>query len=338
MQCMEVWGGNRGIDTGVEVPGLEGWVLARPHAGAEAGGDIHYVSSCATGRITRLLLADVSGHGSGVDSVAVELRNLMRRYVNMIDQRALVRSLNREFGELARDGMFATAVAATYFAPARRLVISNAGHPRPLVFRAREQTWSSIGIESAGEDGPANLPLGVLAPTSYDERAIALVEGDLVVFYSDSLIEARNAQGRTLGEEGLVHRLRAIKPGTPEQVARSIVQGLDGLADDDVTLVTVPGALETPQALQRLAQSGDYEALVALGAVIRGETYHFEIVSDESARGIGEVALQFGVPIGNGVLTCDTDEQALARMDAKGREAALAALELACLFDDLDDA
>ncbi len=111
-----------------------------------------------------------------------------------------------------------------------------------------------------------------------------------------------------------------------------------GVADDDVTLVTVPGALETPQALQRLAQSGDYEALVALGAVIRGETYHFEIVSDESARGIGEVALQFGVPIGNGVLTCDTDEQALARMDAKGREAALAALELACLFDDLDDA
>lgn len=239
MQCMEVWGGNRGIDTGVEVPGLEGWVLARPHAGAEAGGDIHYVSSCATGRITRLLLADVSGHGSGVDAVAVELRNLMRRYVNMIDQRALVRSLNREFGELARDGMFATAVAATYFAPARRLVISNAGHPRPLVFRAREQTWSSIGIESAGEDGPANLPLGVLAPTSYDERAIALVEGDFVVFYSDSLIEARNAQGKTLGEEGLRHRLGAIKPGTPEQVARSIVQGLDGLADDDVTLMVL---------------------------------------------------------------------------------------------------
>jgi 6,7-dimethyl-8-ribityllumazine synthase len=111
-----------------------------------------------------------------------------------------------------------------------------------------------------------------------------------------------------------------------------------GVADDDVTIVTVPGALETPQALQRLAQSGDVDALVALGAVIRGETYHFEIVSNESARGVAEVALQFGVPIGNAILTCDTDEQALARMDAKGYEAVQAALELANLFDDLDDA
>jgi 6,7-dimethyl-8-ribityllumazine synthase len=110
-----------------------------------------------------------------------------------------------------------------------------------------------------------------------------------------------------------------------------------GVADEDVVLATVPGALETPLALQRIAQSGDVDALVALGAVIRGETYHFEIVSNESARGVAEVALQFGVPIGNGILTCDTDEQALARMDTKGYEAAQAALELANLFDDLDE-
>jgi 6,7-dimethyl-8-ribityllumazine synthase len=110
-----------------------------------------------------------------------------------------------------------------------------------------------------------------------------------------------------------------------------------GVADEDVVLATVPGALETPLALQRMAQSGDVDALVALGAVIRGETYHFEIVSNESARGVAEVALQFGVPIGNGILTCDTDEQALARMDTKGYEAAQAALELANLFDDLDE-
>ena len=111
-----------------------------------------------------------------------------------------------------------------------------------------------------------------------------------------------------------------------------------GVPDAAVTLVSVPGALETPQALQRLAQSGEYDALVALGAVIRGETYHFEIVANESARGVAEVALQFGVPIGNAILTCDTDEQAQQRMDAKGYEAVQAALELANLFDDLDDA
>lgn len=110
-----------------------------------------------------------------------------------------------------------------------------------------------------------------------------------------------------------------------------------GVADEDVTLASVPGALETPQALQRMAQSGEYDALVALGAVIRGETYHFEIVSNESARGVAEAALQFGVPIGNGILTCNTDAQAMERMDVKGYEAMQAALELANLYDDLDE-
>jgi 6,7-dimethyl-8-ribityllumazine synthase len=109
-----------------------------------------------------------------------------------------------------------------------------------------------------------------------------------------------------------------------------------GVADDRITVVTVPGALEAPLALQRLAQSGNFDALVALGAVIRGDTYHFEIVANESAAGIAGVQLEFGIPIGNGVLTCDTDAQAEARMDAKGYEAALAALELANLLDAID--
>ena len=110
-----------------------------------------------------------------------------------------------------------------------------------------------------------------------------------------------------------------------------------GVSDGDILVVSVPGALETPLALQRLAQDGDYDALVALGAVIRGETYHFEIVSNESAAGVSSVMLEFGIPIGNGILTCETDAQALARMDTKGYEAAQAALELANLSDALDD-
>ena len=110
-----------------------------------------------------------------------------------------------------------------------------------------------------------------------------------------------------------------------------------GVADADILVVSVPGALETPLALQRLAQDGAYDALVALGAVVRGETYHFEIVANESASGVSSVALEFGIPVGNGILTCDTDEQALARMDTKGHEAVLAALEMANLADALDE-
>jgi 6,7-dimethyl-8-ribityllumazine synthase len=109
------------------------------------------------------------------------------------------------------------------------------------------------------------------------------------------------------------------------------------VAERDILVMTVPGALEAPLALQRLAQTGDYDALVALGAVIRGDTYHFEIVANESASGVASVQLEFGIPIGNGILTTDTDAQAEARADAKGFEAARAAIELANLLDAIDD-
>jgi 6,7-dimethyl-8-ribityllumazine synthase len=124
-----------------------------------------------------------------------------------------------------------------------------------------------------------------------------------------------------------------------EALLKSAVRELmeAGVAEADITIVTVPGALETPLALQRLAQSGDYDALVALGAVVRGETYHFEIVANESARGVAEVQLEFGIPVGNGILTTDTEEQAQARADTKGAEAARAALELANLLDAIDE-
>ena len=134
--------------------------------------------------------------------------------------------------------------------------------------------------------------------------------------------------------------LSRFNPDIGDGLLASALRGLKdaGVADEAIVLVSVPGALETPLALQRMAQSGDFDALVAIGAVIRGETYHFEIVANESARGVAEVALQFGIPIGNGILTCDTDEQAKSRMQTKGYEAAQAALEMANLFDDLDDA
>ena len=127
----------------------------------------------------------------------------------------------------------------------------------------------------------------------------------------------------------------AIGEGLLGGAQRALKQArVDG---DRVTVVTVPGALEAPLALQRLAQTGDYDALVVLGAVIRGETYHFEIVANESAAGVSSVGLEFGIPIGNGILTCENDAQAEARMDQKGYEATMAAIELANLLQAIDD-
>jgi len=105
-----------------------------------------------------------------------------------------------------------------------------------------------------------------------------------------------------------------------------------GVREVDTLLVTVPGALELPLALQTMAQSGKFDALIALGAVIRGETYHFEVVSNEAARGISDVQLATGVPIANAVLTTENDDQALARMQQKGADAAQVAIEMANLL------
>ncbi len=109
-----------------------------------------------------------------------------------------------------------------------------------------------------------------------------------------------------------------------------------GVADDDIMLVTVPGALEIPLVLQQMAGSGKFDALIALGAVIRGDTFHFEVVSNESARCISDVQLDNGVPIANAILTTETDEQAEERMIVKGAEAALVAIEMANLLKALE--
>jgi 6,7-dimethyl-8-ribityllumazine synthase len=112
-----------------------------------------------------------------------------------------------------------------------------------------------------------------------------------------------------------------------------------GVAADDTDLAWVPGAWELPLAAQALAASGRYDAVVALGAVIRGSTYHFEVVAGQSAAGLSRVALDTGVPVGNGVLTVDTIEQAIERAGSKagnkGAEAAVSALETANLLRGL---
>lgn len=104
-----------------------------------------------------------------------------------------------------------------------------------------------------------------------------------------------------------------------------------GVADGDMAIATCPGALEIPLILQTMANSGRFDALIALGAVIRGETYHFEVVSNDSCRAIMEVQLDNGIPIANGILTCETDEQAEVRMQPKGADCAQAAVEMANL-------
>ena len=108
-----------------------------------------------------------------------------------------------------------------------------------------------------------------------------------------------------------------------------------GVKSENIDHVTVPGALEVPVALQTLADTDQYDALVALGCIIRGETYHFELVANESGAGVSRVSLDYGIPIANAILTTEDLEQAIARQTEKGRDAAYVAVEMAQLLNDL---
>ncbi|HJS78663.1 MAG TPA: 6,7-dimethyl-8-ribityllumazine synthase [Burkholderiales bacterium] len=135
-------------------------------------------------------------------------------------------------------------------------------------------------------------------------------------------------------------RLGVVASRFNEEICAKLVEGARAQAQKlnaQCTVVSVPGALEIPLALQWMAQSGRYDALVALGAVIRGDTYHFDVVANESARGVMDVMLEFGVPVANGILTTDDERQAAARLE-KGAEAVRVAVEMARLKSQLHEA
>ncbi len=251
MQCMEVWGGSQLTARGVAFGGLDAWVYSKPYGNAERGGDVYYASSCGTGRIARLLLADVAGHGTSVASTAADLRTLMRRFVNRLDQTEFVRLLNQQFTALGKDGAYATAVVATFFEPSRRMIVCNAGHPRPLLYRAAQQKWDFLGhhaIDQPGAKkavGPSNLPLGMLEISQYDNIDIQLEPGDRVLSYTDALIESNDGSGgEMLGENGVLRILRLLGDLPPQQLIERLLAEIEeryprSLADDDVTVLLV---------------------------------------------------------------------------------------------------
>jgi 6,7-dimethyl-8-ribityllumazine synthase len=134
-------------------------------------------------------------------------------------------------------------------------------------------------------------------------------------------------------------RLGIVASRFNEEIASALLKRAQAAARElgvEASVVSVPGALEIPLTLQWMAQSGRYDALAALGVVIRGETHHFEIVANESARGVMEVSLECGLPIANGILTTENEAQALARLD-KGAEAVRVAVEMARLKERMHE-
>lgn len=262
LRCMTIWQGNDGVDNAVTTPGLDAWVYSLPYQGASHGGDVHFVSLCGGGMITRLMVADVSGHGAEVAEVARTLRDLMRRHINRKSQTKLIQALNREFTAAANAGRFATAIVATYLTNQDRLTVCNAGHPRPLWYRAAERRWE---ILDAATRASANLPLGIIEETPYEQFSVPLDKGDVVLFYTDGLTETRDAAGVMLGEAGLLRLVSALRSTEAESLGRELLAAVERYhagapASDDVTLLVLhhnagpsqpPSLLELPGVYAR---------------------------------------------------------------------------------------
>lgn len=241
MQCMEVWGGNRQVDRALKTTGLDVWIYSKPHANSQNGGDVYYVSSCASGRITRILLADVSGHGEAVSDRAESLRALMRSNINYVNHTSLVNAVNREFVGKTSNGAFATALVGTFFAPTKKLTLSSAGHPNPFLFKPETKTWQPLLSKEDSSD-QRNLPLGIEPDLDYSSITIKLQPGEAVLCFTDGLIEVEQPDGSLLGVNGLLERVSGTKMQTPRQIIEQLAQipnenTESSISGDDVSII-----------------------------------------------------------------------------------------------------
>ena len=257
--CLEVWGGNQPVETAASLAGLDLWVFSQPHGGGEDGGDVHLVSSCANGVISRVLLADVAGHGASADEKAQILRRIMRRYANQIGPERFLAHINRAFEAQSGDNDFATAVVCTFVASTRELTVALAGHPPALRYHAARRSWSSVGAD----DDADNLPLGLLADGGYSQRAGRLAPGDMLLCYTDAWIEADTPSGQQLGVAGLLDIVSAMDCEDPNTFLPRLrhafldrVQRDAALDNDDATLLLLRATGHQGSWVNRLLSTG----------------------------------------------------------------------------------
>lgn len=244
MACFELWGGNRRADGPVELPGLVGWVYSAPLEPAQGGGDIHYLSVCGRGMISRIALADVAGHGQITSHVAERLHGVLQRHSDSWDQSVLMRELNDAFLVGSTRGQYASAAVLGFYLETGELLFTNAGHPPALWYRAVKRSWDWLQDNTPYAKEIRDLPLGVITGTSYTQTAVQLGLNDLVILYTDGITEARNEAGDQLGPERLLELARELPVESPLAASlalRASLQAFRGAAPprDDETLVVL---------------------------------------------------------------------------------------------------
>jgi sigma-B regulation protein RsbU (phosphoserine phosphatase) len=229
----------------IELPGLSAWVHSVPVDLSHAGGDVHYVSVCPSCVVSRIALADVSGHGQAVALFGEKLRELMQCYLSFMEQTGLMRELNQAVRQELGDGHYATMVAIGWHGGRGLVTMTSAGHPPPLWYCAARDEWSWLQTRRASEPGrPAGVPLGLIADVSYDQLVIKPQPGDLIVLYSDGVSEATNPTGNELGLNGLMNMARALDCNSPEALGTRLTSALHAFRGgaepfDDETIIVM---------------------------------------------------------------------------------------------------
>ncbi len=239
--CQEICGGNRQASRPIELPGIRGWLHAAP-CNSGAGGDLHYLSVCGSGMLSRLCLADVAGHGEAVAATSAVMHRHLRRCVNRTDQRRVLSELN---ARLVTDGLtqMATTAMVSYFPPTRRLTYSYAGHEPAWYYDAAADRWSRLS--ATVRQGLSDLPLAVDAQTRFTQTRRRVAYGDRLLVLTDGVLEAPGHDGALFGAarvQRVLDRLgNADCPTIVAELNRALHAHTDGTpgAHDDVTLLAV---------------------------------------------------------------------------------------------------
>jgi phosphoserine phosphatase RsbU/P len=247
LACGEIWGANSNVAHAVELPGLRGWVYSAPIELGQNGGDIHYLSVCNSGVLCRIALVDVSGHGHAVSGVADRLLGVMRTHINRLEQRDVLHELGDSLREMngAERMTFATALMIGFDSSSGEVVLTNAGHPSPLWYRAAERRWDWLQPATASpSDALVGLPLGIDFGRGYRNEVIQLGVGDLLVCYSDGLSDADDGAGRRIDSDGLMTLARLLPSQSPMSAGATLLGLVDGWrrggpASDDETLIVL---------------------------------------------------------------------------------------------------
>lgn len=257
-ECAEILGGNVSRTELQTVAGIEVLLIARP-AGSERGGDVYCLHSCAYGRLAKLVMLDLTGHGVERDAIARSLHELLHEYAKETSPARLLELLNQRYDNSRSPVILATAISAIFDATQGRFRFSNAGQPRPLHWSSATRQWNLV---VPAKESNCGLPLGVATLACYDEESVVLRLGDVVLLSSDALPETRNANGDFLKPEGI---LRLLHETTDEQRAASSLSSLaqDFLQrverfrgqpgfDDDLTMLWLrwPPPIEAEEALE----------------------------------------------------------------------------------------